>query len=713
MLRLSTAGGVLRFALVLATLLLLAACASTTDQSAGDQRVVAVGDIHGDYDSLVAILQAAGLVDSKAKWSGGRATLVITGDFFDRGPDVRPVLDLLMKLEREASRRRGRVVVLLGNHEAVNLAYDLPFVSNESLAAFADGRSQNRREAAWRDYVEIHERLAERYGEGALKTLTESEWMKAHPPGYFEYQEAISARGKYGRWLRSKSAIAKIGDTVFVHGGLTPEAAESGIELLNSRIRTEIEGVDRVRSYLVAERLILPFFSQVEVHAVVDEEAKLLDQASDDLRRVVTVYRAIYQWSIYDSLGPLWFRGYGEWSDQEGEEKIEAVLQHLGASRIVVGHTQPPDPSNILPRFGGRVFLIDTGMLRGLVENGRPSALEIRGSDVTAIYENGRVALDSASRPSTIQSRSRREPDLLLAAAMPLAVWRDAQDLPAPDEQPTEPPRMVWRGPGDSVLPFVTPADVSAFLRSAKVVKIDRKRLAGATKPQRLLIENGEVRARAVFRSLHREEENARWESGAFTEFLRDSWKSEIAAYELSHLLGIDRIPPAVPWRLRKVDGSLQLWIENARTGWHPQDADKPADPGLWQRHLDSVRVFDALIANTDRHVFNMLVDASGRVWWIDHSRAFGRDRELIDAAGIEQCERRLWDGIRTANPEAIAATLAPYMSEREIDALLERREKLVAHLQKRIDEQGEEAVLFAIGQAEALFAAPAGSEKR
>jgi hypothetical protein len=702
MLRFPSAGGALRLTLVLVTLLLLAACASTGDPRA-DQRIVAIGDIHGDYDNLVTILEAAGLVDSKAKWRGGRATLVITGDFFDRGPDVRRVMDLLMRLEREASRRRGRVVVLLGNHEAINLAYDLPYVSNESFAAFADRRSESRREAAWRDYLEIHERLAERYGEGALKTLTESEWMKEHPPGYFEYHDAISATGKYGAWLRSKSAIARIGDTVFLHGGLTPEAAESGIELLNSRIRAEIEGVDRVRSYLAGKRLILPFFSQKEVHAVVDQEAKLLDQASEDLRRVVTAYSAIYQWTLYDSFGPLWFRGYGEWSDQEGEEKIEAVLQHLGASRIVVGHTIPPDPSNILPRFGGRVFLIDTGMLRGYVENGRPSALEIKGSDVTAIYQSGRVALDSRGGPSTIQSRSIRKPELLLAAAMPLALWLEGQVLPAP----MEPAPMVWRGPNSTVLPFATSDEVGAFLRSAKVVTIDRKRLAGATKSKRLLIENGGVRARAVFRSLHREEENARWESGEFTEFLRDSWKNEIAAYELALLLGIDRIPPTVPWKLKKVDGSLQIWIEKARTGWHPQDADEPADPGLWQRHVDSVRVFDALVANIDRHVFNMLVDSGGRVWWIDHTRAFGRERELSEAAGIQRCERRLWDGLRAADPAAIAATLGPYMSEREIDALLERRTKLLEHLQGRIDEEGEEAVLFTIGPEEALFAAP------
>lgn len=698
----------LRLALLATLLVLFAACAST--DVASSRRVVAVGDIHGDYESLVSILQTAGLVDSKPRWSGGRATLVVTGDFFDRGPDVRGVLDLLMRLEREASRRRGRVVVLLGNHETLNLAYDLPFVSRETLAAFADRRSEARRAAAWGEYVKMHERLADRYGDGALKTLTESEWMEAHPPGYLEYQEALSATGKYGRWLRAKSAIAKIGDTVFVHGGITPEAAEAGIERLNARIRTEIEGVDRVRSYLLGERLILPFFSHKEVHAIVDQEAKLLNEdSSEDLRRVITAYSAIYQWMIYDTFGPLWFRGYAEWNDEEGEEKIATVLQLLDARRVVVGHTAPPDPSNILPRFGGRVFLIDTAMLRGLLENGRPSALEIREGEVTAIYENGRVALDSATPAPAVQSRSVRRPDRLLASAMPLAMW---QDVEPPSTRHEESPRMVWHGPDGSLLPFATTAEVGRFLEGAKVVKIDRKRLGGVTKPRRLLVENRGVRARAVFRSVHREEENGTWESGDVTPFLRDSWKSEIAAYELALLLGIDRVPPTVRWQLKRAEGSLQLWIENARPAWHPQEDEKPADPELWQRHLDSVRVFDALIGNIDRHVYNMLVDTDGRVWWIDHSRAFGRDRELIDPGSIGRCERRVWDAIRNTDAAAIAATLEPHMSDLEIQALLERREKLVAHLERRIEEQGEDAVLFTIAAHEGAFTAPGKVER-
>ena len=69
------------------------------------ERIVAVGDVHGAYDRFVDILRAAGLVDGRARWSGGRAILVQTGDVLDRGGDSRRVLDLLRRLERDAAAR--------------------------------------------------------------------------------------------------------------------------------------------------------------------------------------------------------------------------------------------------------------------------------------------------------------------------------------------------------------------------------------------------------------------------------------------------------------------------------------------------------------------------------------------------------------------------------------------------------------------------------
>src|SRR5256885_1640875 len=87
----------------------------------GVERVVAVGDIHGDADQLVAVLRSASLIDDKGAWSGGKAHLVQTGDILDRGPDSRRAMDILMRLEIEATKAGGAVHALIGNHEAMNL----------------------------------------------------------------------------------------------------------------------------------------------------------------------------------------------------------------------------------------------------------------------------------------------------------------------------------------------------------------------------------------------------------------------------------------------------------------------------------------------------------------------------------------------------------------------------------------------------------------
>ena len=95
------------------------------DAWTGVERVVAVGDIHGDYDQLVAVLRSASLIDEQGKWSGGKTHLVQTGDIPDRGPDTRKALDLLMRLEGEAAQAGGAVHALIGNHEAMNVYGDL------------------------------------------------------------------------------------------------------------------------------------------------------------------------------------------------------------------------------------------------------------------------------------------------------------------------------------------------------------------------------------------------------------------------------------------------------------------------------------------------------------------------------------------------------------------------------------------------------------
>ncbi len=133
------------------TVAVLAALASASYGLAGE-RIVAIGDIHGEYDGFVSILQSAGLVDDDVNWIGGETTLVQTGDIFDRGLEVFRVLDLLMRLEQEAAAAGGQVIVLVGNHDGMNLVGFFRDVNPEIYAQFVDKQSEKRRKVAYKNF---------------------------------------------------------------------------------------------------------------------------------------------------------------------------------------------------------------------------------------------------------------------------------------------------------------------------------------------------------------------------------------------------------------------------------------------------------------------------------------------------------------------------------------------------------------------------------
>src|SRR5262249_34849479 len=112
----------------------------------GVKRIVAFGDIHGDYDRLVELLRTAQLVDNKNKWIGNKSHLVLCGDDVDRGTSTAKVLDLLMALEPQALKAGGEIHTLIGNHEAMNLYGDLRYVTKEDFAGFALPNAKELRE---------------------------------------------------------------------------------------------------------------------------------------------------------------------------------------------------------------------------------------------------------------------------------------------------------------------------------------------------------------------------------------------------------------------------------------------------------------------------------------------------------------------------------------------------------------------------------------
>jgi hypothetical protein len=303
----------------------------------GVARVIAVGDVHGDYDQLLAVLRAADLVDEEARWIGGRTHLVQTGDRVDRGPDSRKVMDLFMRLEKEAKKAGGAVHALIGNHELMNVIGDLRYTTAEELAAFRTADSEKVRDQAW----ERRWRARKDRGEPEPTEADRARWEERHPLGQIEHRRAFGPDGDYGRWLARANAVIRIGDTLFLHGGLSPKYADFALRDLNDRIRAEL-------------------------------------RAGDADGAVVAT----------DPEGPLWFRGLAN-GDPGLAAVLEAILQKHGCRRLVIGHT--PTDGLVLPRYGGRVLAIDVGLSRAY--GGPPAALLIENGVAFALHRGQRLAL--------------------------------------------------------------------------------------------------------------------------------------------------------------------------------------------------------------------------------------------------------------------------------------------------------------------------------
>jgi hypothetical protein len=371
------------------------------------ESVIAIGDVHGDFDDFAAILQRSGVTDKQNHWAGGKATFVQTGDLIDRGPKPRQVMDLMMALEREAPPAGGRVVSLLGNHEMMNLMGDLRYVTAENYAGFADSNSEQRQKSGYQDYVKWRNSHAQLLAElPQPMELTEAEWMARHPLGFIEHGEAFGPNGTYGKWVREHAALAKIGGVIFLHGGIDPSLAHLKLDTINAHVRDEIKTFDDDRQYLLEKKVILPFFTLQEVTAVVQAEltAERKSQVAPDPQGQVRLVQFLgyADWLSVRVDGPLWFRGYDKWTEEEGTAQIGKVLEAYDAAHIAVGHTVQQG-GRIRPRFGNKVFLIDTGMLSSYYPGGRASALEIcNDARFTAEYMDQQMVLIDGGKASGV-----------------------------------------------------------------------------------------------------------------------------------------------------------------------------------------------------------------------------------------------------------------------------------------------------------------------
>ncbi len=301
------------------------------------ERIVVVADIHGNYDNLIRILKGTEIIDENRDWNGGKTHLVQTGDIMDRGPDAREVFDFFMKLEKQAEFAGGKVHILLGNHDVMNLIgialQTTKYVTPEQFSDFLPENFRNQKEKS------LRKRLLKT---GKPVELTKNElinyWNEIMPVDeearavYYSYFIR-----KYGNWLLSKNLVIKINDIVFTHGGINEEFSKWKIKNINSRILKEIRAIQS------GKRITIKI--------------------------------------VYQADAPQWFRGLILNEEDVFSDDVDRILNNLKAKYLVIGHTVRQKNilnSKKLDRFQGRVWGMDTGIS------------EYYGGNISAlIIENG------------------------------------------------------------------------------------------------------------------------------------------------------------------------------------------------------------------------------------------------------------------------------------------------------------------------------------
>jgi len=308
----------------------------------GVERVIAIGDLHGDYGQYLNVMRSAGLINKKGKWSGGKTHLVQTGDITDRGDDSRKIIDHLVKLTKQAKKKGGYVHLLIGNHETMNVIGDLRYVTGGEFAAFQSRNSQRYQDMQWQRQLEWMTANDLGFEEINLDAYRK-DWEQRVPLGWVEHRMAWAMNGEYGKWVKGNPVVIQVNDTLFLHGGISSKYCKLSLESMTHQAIAAMENYDQT---------------------------------------VTTI--------IDDPLGPVWYRGNATEDETDiYSQTLDNILKRYGAKRIVVGHT--PTGGAVWPRFDQRIVVNDTGI--AAYYGSHKGVLELTAEGAVAIYGDKRIPL--------------------------------------------------------------------------------------------------------------------------------------------------------------------------------------------------------------------------------------------------------------------------------------------------------------------------------
>lgn len=229
------------------------------------------------------------------------------------------------------------------------------------------------------------------------------------------------------------------------------------------------------------------------------------------------------------------------------------------------------------------------------------------------------------------------------------------------------------------------------FLRTAKLEKTEGTK-KGVTATVKATLSDGKLTHYAHIQCV--EEEKPKFETPHGIELnFRDSYKFNIAAYHLARILGLDAmVPPSVDRVFSGKKGAFTWWVEDVQmdeTERVRKHIDAP-DKDRWARQYQIMKVFDQLIANTDRNQQNILYDKDWHLWMIDHTRAFRMSKQLLDPKSLERCDRELLDRMKKLTEPQLKEELGQWLRPAEIRGIIARRDLIVKHF-----EQGDPSAFY------------------
>ena len=293
-----------------------------TNVDLAGRRLVAIGDVHGDFKQTMRALELGKVMDADGRWVGGTTVLVQVGDILDRGDNELAIMRKFASLAKQARKEGGDVLVVHGNHEIMNVLGDFRYATKGAYAECARYAEAKR------------QKLVEKLGEENAPPLPETP-EDVNPETYrgvLARRDLFLPGGEMAMRMAKNPTVLQVGDTVFAHAGIDMRVVEYGFQALNDDVAAWMAGVKKTPPNMVLEEK-----------------------------------------------GVVWTREYGGadagvTAEASACRRLGEALDAVGAKRLVVGHT--PQQGGVSSGCGGRLWRSDVGVSRGIY-GAKPQVIEI------------------------------------------------------------------------------------------------------------------------------------------------------------------------------------------------------------------------------------------------------------------------------------------------------------------------------------------------